>query len=131
MSLLKRPTAVLMRDDWFGHRDWITGSEVGDKDEWTAWDFAIVEAWQTIEDYTMPSGVLRWEHDDDDLEISADEFIDKFQQAVDAKTSAKKYKPKNGVRFVPNLISRREDESFQTYQEWLSSQWAEDGRIDG
>lgn len=119
-----------MRDDWFGHRDWITGEPVGDRDEWIDWDFAIVDAWQTIEDYTMPSGATRWEHDDDDLEIQAELFIDKFQQAVDQITSAEKYTATNGGRFIPKLISHREDKSFQTYQEWVEGQFPIDGKID-
>lgn len=119
-----------MRDDWFGHRDWFTGERIGDKDEWLDWDYALIDAEKTIENYTMPSGVIRWEHDDDNLEIQAELFIDKFQEAVDQKTSAKKYKPVNGGRFVPKLISHREDGSYQTYSEWLMSGYELDGKMD-
>lgn len=120
-----------MQDDWFGHRDWFTGEKIGDKDEWLSWDYALVQAEKTIEMYTMvSSGVTRWEHDDEDLEIQAEIFIDKFQEAVDQKTSAKKYKAVNGGRFVPKLISHRKDGGYQTYSEWLSSQYELDGKID-
>lgn len=52
-----------MRDDAFGHRDPFTGEVVGDKDEWTAWDYLIADVAQLIEDCTDENGFLVWEKD--------------------------------------------------------------------
>ena len=55
---------MIMADDWFGHRHPFTGEPFGDKDEWTDWDFVLVEAVQLIEDWTDQHGLLAWEVDD-------------------------------------------------------------------
>ena len=128
MTVQKRPTAVIMGDDWYGHRDPMTGLPFGDKDEWIDWDHALLFAFQTIEDFTdKGSGLLAWETDDEYVEVNAIKKINKFQEAVDLKTkgSAKKpYKPEPGEYFIPDMFSRRKDENgeevFQTYSEWVA-----------
>jgi len=111
-----------MRDDWFGHRDYRNGRPIGDKDEWIQWDFHLIHALQIIEDNTDEYGLLAWERDDEAVEIDAVKKIHKFRASVDriTKGSAKKpYNPQPGEYFVPDMYSRRSDESIQTYGDWV------------
>lgn len=120
----KRPTSVIMRDDWFGHRDPFTGAPRGDKDEFTTWDHILMDVLQTIEDYSDQHGILKWIHDDDYVEINANKKIDKFEAAKAIATSGTKYKATPGEYFVPEVYTRRKVdgvERFQTYREWIES----------
>lgn len=119
-----------MGDDWFGHRDPFTGAPHGDKDEYTTWDYALINAYQAIEDYTdEKSGLLMWELEDDQVYVNANRKVHKFQAAVDKKTAGtpnKPYKPVPGEYFVPELKSHRQDEEgnpvYQTMREWFQRQ---------
>lgn len=121
----KRPTTVIMRDDWFGHRDPLTGEKVGDKSEWTEWDHVVIDAFQVIEDYTDQYGLLVWEREDERVDVSAIKRIHKFEQARDEITrgSAKKpYVAKPGEYFVPELYSRDKNGEIQTFREWVEKE---------
>lgn len=119
-----------MGDDWFGHRDPFTGAPIGDRDEYTSWDYALQNAFQTIEDYTDDkSGLLIWEVEDENAFVTANKKYNKFQAAVDKKTRGSKNKPyqaEPGEYFVPGLKSHRVDENgdyvFQTMREWVEQQ---------
>lgn len=54
---------MIMQDDWFGHRDPLTGAKLGDRHEWILWDFSLMNAYKLIEDYTDERGILLWEKD--------------------------------------------------------------------
>lgn len=120
-----RPTAMLMRDEWFHHRDIVTGEELGDRTELTDWDFAIIHAFETIEAYTNQNGIFKWHLEDPQEKIGAVLKIDPFQQDVDSITNNPKYKRPNGAYYVPDVRSMRGDESMWTYAEWMESQRAE------
>lgn len=118
----KRPTAAIMRDDWFGHRNPLTGKPLGDRDEFTAWDHALIGAFQTIEDYTDEYGLLAWEREDPQVAINANRKIHPFKEALEMKTKGtdkKPYKARPGEYFVPEVISQRSDGSIQTMREWI------------
>lgn len=125
----KRPTAVIMRDDWHGHRRVSTGLPIGDREEWTEWDHVLLDVFQTIEDYTDEYGLLKWQIDDQAVVVDAKKKIHPFKQAVDQQTSGsanKPYKSEPGEYFVPDMWSKRKDnegnEVFQGYREWLTQQ---------
>lgn len=126
----KRPTQVIMRDDWFGHRNPFTGAPSGDKDEWTRWDYALSSAYQLIEDNTDEYGLLIWEREDEAVDIDAIRRSHKFKAAVDNVTNGKKYKPIPGEYFIPDIRSRRRDENgreqFQSYTEWVEKENSRD-----
>ncbi len=116
-----------MRDDWYGHRDPFTWEKTGDKDEWLDWDFALVDALQTMEDYTdAESGLLVWEMEDDNAYVNANRKINKFAAARDKKTQAKNYKAVPGENFVPEIKSHKKDADgnpvFQTMREWMQKE---------
>jgi hypothetical protein len=119
-----------MRDEWYGHRNPLTGEELGDRTEWISWDFALLDAFQTIEDYTDDSsGVPIWELMDEEVDVQANRKINPFLAARDNKTkgtATKPYKPQAGEYFVPVIVSLRPDGHIQTYSEWLKKQ-AESG----
>lgn len=119
----KRPTAMILRDDWYGHRDPFSGKPTGDKDEWLDWDYALVDAVQTIEDYSDQYGLLQWELDGDGVVVDAVKKHHPFEAARDAKTkgTAKKpYVPDPGEYWVPRMSKQFSDEpDFQTYGEWI------------
>lgn len=126
----KRPTAVIMHDDWYGHRDPFTGDPKGDKDEWLEWDFLLLETLQMIEDHTDDTGLLVWETDDPAAVVDAIPKINKFDRAREVKESAKNFKRRPGTRYVPKLWSRRKDDEgedrFQTFREWVERSVAEE-----
>lgn len=106
-----------MRDPWYGHRDPFGGRPRGDKDEWIDWDYALITALQIIEDNTDQNGLLRWVTDSDRVVVEAVKTQDKFQAAVDARTSGKNYKPGHGERFYPRVQLRGGE--FPTYREYV------------
>lgn len=123
----KRPTAVIMRDDWHGHRRISNGLPLGDREEWTEWDHTLLDAFQTIEDYTDEYGLLVWQREDEAVVIDANKKIHPFKQAVERRTAGsdrKPYKAEPGEYFVPHIQSRRKDENgnevIQSYREWLT-----------
>lgn len=130
----RRPSAVIMGDDWFGHRNPRTGEPRGDKEEYTRWDYALMSAFQTIEDYTDPkSGLPIWELDDERVVVSAVRRINKFDQAVALRTAGKKNKPYTpipGEYFIPHVECREKNEDgsdkFQTITEWIQKQVEKD-----
>lgn len=111
---------MLMEDDWFGHRTH-TGEAVGDKDEWIGWDYALVNAVETIEALTDQNGLFMWEKEDPNAVVEAKSKIDPFKEAVDEITNSANYKPKNGETFVPEIRGFRGKELW-TYDEWVASQ---------
>lgn len=119
---MKRPTAVIARDDWYGHRDPLTGEPLGDRDEWISWDHALADAFQTIEDFTdSASGLPVWQIEDEAVEVDAVKKINKFRKSVEMATKGtekKPYKPSPGEYFVPKIFSRRSDGSVQSFHEW-------------
>lgn len=101
---------------------------MGDKDEWTSWDHALVTALQVIEDYTDEYGLLAWEREDEAVEIDAVKKIHKFKASIDARTRGTEkhpYKALPGEYFVPDMWSKRRVDGkqvFQTYAEWLEKE---------
>lgn len=125
----KRPTAVIMRDDWYGHRDPFTGDPRGDRDEYTAWDHALVDAFQTIEDYSDEYGLLPWVLDDEYIDVYANKRIHKFKASVDRATKGSKskaYEPVPGEYFTPEIVNRRSNGKRQTIREWFEKKAAEE-----
>ena len=125
MAWGKRPTAVLFRDEWFDHRDPFTWEPIGDKDEWTEWDFLLMVSYQTIEAYTDDNGVPRWKEEDDNVEVQAKRVIKKFKAEMDIISNTKDYKPTPGETFVPDFILRNGADRAQTYSEWVAKKIAE------
>lgn len=117
-----------MRDEWFGHRNPLTGAPMGDREEYTSWDFALLEALQTVEDFTdQKSGMPVWEIETPWVDVNAVRKINKFQAAIDNATRGtekKPYKPRPGEYFVPELYSRKLDddgnEVFWSFKEWAT-----------
>lgn len=100
----------------------------GDRDEWTDWDYALIDVFQTIEDYTDEYGILAWQRDDEAVVIDAKKKIHPFKQAVDQVTAGSEkrpYKAEPGEYFVPDIYSQRKDENgkevIQTYSEWIKA----------
>lgn len=114
---------ALTRDDWFGH--WtVQGDRHGDPNERIEWDFALIEALETIDDFTDDNGLLRWEVDEDGVSVDSVKTYDKFQASIDRKTGRDNYKPEPGERWKPVVRPSRyrEDGGFQTFAEWRESQ---------
>lgn len=110
-----------MGDDWHGHRDPITKEPVGDKEEWIDWDYALIRALQTIEDFTNEHGLLVYEVDDpkERTYVDAKRKIDKFDKAREQLTSAKNYKAAPGEKFVPDIGLRPGVKEWPTLEEYI------------
>lgn len=117
-----------MRDEWYGHRNPVTGEPIGDRDEWLSWDFALADAVQTIEDYSDQYGLLAWELDDDMVYVNANRKIHKFKSAIERKTNGKNYKAAPGEYFVPEVKTR--GERIQTFQEWVIKESEKDNPVE-
>lgn len=134
VKMHKRPTAAIMGDDWFGHRDPLTGEPQGDREEYSSWDWSLLNAFQTIEDYTdSKSGIPEWILDDERVLVDAVRKVSKFQRSIDEKTKGtdkKPYKPIPGEYFVPEVHSREFDEEgkevFNTFREWVEKSIAKE-----
>lgn len=130
----KRPTAAIMGDDWYGHRDPLTGEPQGDREEYSSWDWSLLNAFQTIEDYTdSKSGIPEWVLDDERVVVDAIRMVNKFQRSIDEKTKGtdkKPYKPIPGEYFRPEVHSREFDEDgnevFNTFREWVEKSIAKE-----
>ena len=112
-----------MQDPYFGHRDPLTGEPLRDRDEMTDWDFALIAAFQLINDLTDKHGLLRHETESDRVMVSAKKEIDRFQAAVDRMTKStgkRGYTPSAGEYFVP-VLELRGDE-WPTVEEFFAKE---------
>lgn len=118
-----------MWDDWYGHRNPLTGKPTGDKDEWVPWDHALAQAYQTVEYYTNQNGIKQWQIDDPLEDIGAIRKFDPYQAAVDSMTkgTAKNpYKPSPGEYFVPDVkIRKGAKREMWTYADWVTAKTQE------
>ena len=112
-----RPTAFIMKDQWFGHRD-LRGREIGDPDGWTRWDYALSTALQIIEDSTDQHGVLAYQTEAEWVEVEAVKKINKFESAKQRLTGGKNYRGSPGEVFVPRVFSRSSSKGIPTFREY-------------
>lgn len=115
-----------MQDDWFGHRNPLTNRPQGDKDAWIDWDHALVSAFQTAEVFTDQDGIYRWDMDNDYVVVDAVRKINKFHEARDLITSGKRYNPRPGEYFVPDVKTRHSSGELPTYLDWVEEQREKD-----
>lgn len=119
-----------MRDPFFGHRDPFTGDPLRPRDEWTRWDYALVSAYQLVQDLTTKSGLLAHEVENPRMDVLAIKKHDKFQAAVDRRTKGTKkkgYEPDPGEYFVPKLHLRGgEWPTLEEYWEQMAEEADED-----
>ena len=111
-----------MRDDAFGHRDYVTGEPFRDTDDWLEWDYALIAAYQFIDVHTDDYGLHSWEVADEAVDVQAIRKQNKFLAARDAITNGKNYKPWNGEYFVPDVFTRRSSGEFWTPEEWMAEE---------
>lgn len=102
---------MIMRDEWFGHRDFLTGKEEGDRTEWTLWDFRLIQVFQLIEDFTDKNGFLAWEVDDpkNRVIVATTREVDRVQQALDIaekKSDNKSYLERVQGSFMSPILKR-------------------------
>jgi hypothetical protein len=116
-----------MQDAHFGHRDWVTGEVIGDSSVKTDWDYALMAAYQIIQDNTLPSGILAWDNDADNVIIEAVRKTDKFEAAKQAITSGKNYKGKKGEVWVPR--NKLQWGEYPTYSGWVKEQIAAQDKL--
>ena len=112
-----------MNDDWFGHRDPLTGAPLGDKDSWIEWDYRLANVDQIISDWTDQNGLHSWEVNDPKRRVQVDAVrkIDQFEAAKQRRTSGKRYKAQPGEYFVPKVWKTTEEwPGFLEYVESLS-----------
>lgn len=116
-----------MSDDWFGHRHPLTGEKIRDRDEWTEWDYLLLNAYQTIEDWTDKDGLLAYEVDDPQgrVIVNAKKKINQFDRAKEARTGGKNYKPDKGEYFVPDVKLHDPEGEWPTLREFIEAQVAE------
>lgn len=115
-----------MRDPLFGHRDVFTGKPLRDRNEWTEWDFALVTAYQLVQDLTNKHGLLVHEVENERVFVDAVKKFDKFDAAVARQTKGSKkkgYTPQDGEYFVPDIKLRYGE--WPTLQEYWASQVSE------
>lgn len=116
-----RPTAVLMQDEHYGHRVPFSRTILSDT-SWTSWDYALISAMQTIEDYTDKNGILIWEKESSRVDVGAIKKIDRFEAVKQRITGKQKYKPTPGEYFVPDLKLMDSSGEWPTMKDWIYEQ---------
>lgn len=111
-----------MSDPHHGHRDFYTGQPDGRSDEWTTWDYALITAYQTIQDWTDQHGNLVYEVEDpkERVIVSATKKIDRFEAAKASRTAGKNYKPTPGEHFIPKL-DLKAGQDWPTLEEYIQA----------
>lgn len=109
-----------MRDPHFGHRNVLTGEPEGSSSEKTDWDYALIAAYQVIQDNTGSDGVLSWENDSDNIEVQAIKKTNKFEQSRENYTGKKNYKKSRGEVFVPRV--KKLAGEWPTWSDWVQAQ---------
>lgn len=119
-----------MSDPHFGHRDFYSGKPDGKSDEWTAWDYALIQAYQTVQDWTDQHGNLVYEVDDpkERVIVSAVKKYDKFEAAKTRRTSGKNYKPDPGEYFTSKL-DLKSGQEWPTLEEYIQAK-VEESQVD-
>lgn len=121
----KRPTAMVMRDEWFGHRDPLTGKEQGDREEWVTWDFRLIQVFQLIEDFTDQHGFLAWEIDDPKNRTLVETTfeVDRAQQALNIAEKKKSNRDKldkvEGSYLAPKLKRMNPGSEWPSHEEYF------------
>lgn len=112
-----------MSDPHFGHRDFYTGKPHEKSDGWTTWDYALINAYQTIQDWTDQHGNLVYEVSDpkERVIVSAVKKIDQFEAAKTSRTSGNNYKPSPGEYFIPKL-DLKAGQDWPTLEEYIQHQ---------
>lgn len=116
---------MVMRDDWFGHREPLTGKPTGDRNEWVAWDFRLMQVFQLIEDFTDTHGFLAWEVDDPKgrVIVETTREVDRVQQAIDISEKKKENKDflakVEGSYLAPRLTKRNKNTDWPGHEEFF------------
>ena len=121
MRVGERPTATLMHDPFYGHRDSFSG-DVEREPFWLDWDYALATALQTVEDYTdAETGQLVWVEQSSRVTFDAQRYTKKSIAAIDRKTSGKNYKAQPGERWRAKPVVM-DGGDLPTMREWIEEQ---------
>lgn len=119
----KRPTAAIMMDDAFGHRDPFTGIPKGDVNAWIYWDHLLANVHQLIVDFTDDNGFLAWEKDDpsEAMEILASARQDRAEATKTRfETSAQKILSRPGY-YVEMRMKLRKGREYPSHKEYFEN----------
>lgn len=111
-----------MGDPDFGNRDPVTGVPTG-HDRWTRWDYALITAYQMIQDWTDQHGNLVYEVNDEKerVIVHAEKKIDQFEAQKTLRTGGQNYKPTPGEYFIPKL-ELRHGATWPTLEEYVENE---------
>jgi hypothetical protein len=113
---------VILHDYHAGHRNWWTNEP--SEPHATAWDYALGEAFQLIEDYTDDNGLLIWERDSDRVTVNAIKKTNKAKAAIARKTKGSKkkpYDPSPGEYWLTEPVLMR-GEDWPSISEWSAQE---------
>lgn len=117
-----RPTAAVMMDEDFGHRNLVTGERKLDKGTWTHWDFLLMNVYQLITDFTDQNGFLVWELEDPDERMVVEGKI-KTDRAEATRARMEKRHAKElerpGRYVALSLHKQREEDEYPTHTEFF------------
>lgn len=122
----QRPSAVLLRDPYGGHRNYDDPFWLPDPvmdTQWTDWDYALAEAIAAIDMMTSPTGQPRWITEDPDVYWEVGASVDFAIKTLHDETS----KHKDGVPPELNYFVKNPSKTtgeFWTLEEWLD--WREE-----
>lgn len=101
----QRPTAAILRDHWALNRSWYTDEpwsndlwRAPDSPEWTEWDYALLEAYQMIEDYTNQEGEFPWVDEEEGLRWKVVQRHSSKREAIDKYSDSHQ---KDGKSTIP------------------------------
>jgi len=118
----RRPTAVILQDTYAIHRHWWNPFWEPDSvrdTEWTDWDYALIKAYQVIEDMTSgSSGQLMWLAQSARVHWDVEARTD-FADAAVQREREKRGTPKPGEELFATNPHVAPGEEMPTMLEWL------------
>lgn len=105
IAVNQRPTAAILRDYWALNRSWYTDEpwsvdlwRTPDAPEWTAWDYALLEAYQMVEDYTNQEGEFPWVDGDEELHWKIELQHSSKREAIESYTEKAQKDGKSSIK---------------------------------
>lgn len=111
---------MILGDDYAGHRHWWNPDWIPDPaliNVWTEWDFALLRAYQIIEDYTdKATGQLVWIDQSPEVDWDVKSSFSGSRAAEDRYMKDRELKPGETVYAVPSI---RNPEDPPSMIKWL------------
>lgn len=124
ISVSQRPTAALFRDHYALNYDWFTNEP--QEPVWTAWDFALLAAYQLIDDFQDQDGEMPWVSQDESLRWKPKTIYSQKRAVIEQAQENKKPDSKDYGAMITAEIDWQHSDSQRKKKpsEWFAEQQA-------